>query len=1416
MSDQVKTIFELRADTTQFNRRMTAATKRINDINAALERLKTTTGMSTSQAFAAMSDSLNKTSNSASKATKKLTAMDYVTRRLSVAFGIMIAMRVARWFVRTSIEAVSLSENLEYLITRINALTVNTEFSAKQLSDMITDMSTRYGVAAENIAEGMFFISSAGITGAQSLELLDQATKMSYMGLGDMKNIAMAASAAVNAWSDTNMTAAEATDTLYRTVKYGNMEISGLANTIGRAMPVAATLGISFDELGASVAVMTKYGANAAKSITMIRRFMLALTDPSHQAAEAMEHYGVSAEGLRKTIKEEGLLSAINELVDATHGEFEAITEIIPNIRALVPALVMVKENGGDVAAVFEGMKDKTDDVSKAYSEFADQSKHKTQELSSAWKLFLREFGENLDEGFLNKTKVTLTIALHWWANYFAEIRKMKLVSPFPGSTDEMENTIVKVENAIRKLIGLYKEEIPALASSHNIPEMMSSHGLSDIVDAMDDVDVSLGEVRDSLFNLGIAEADVTEKTVVFHSKLGKTIKRLEEYSKQAQEVINVIHPANAAIAGQSAFDFSDLIDVAAIRQKFKDTEVTFDKFMKDADSKFESFGEKFTDAFGDINRVMGKFMTDFDTDGLVDSWASFGERAGQAFFGALFDFDNSKEQIANAMNKIAGSFDKTGKIGKLVGATLQAGMGAYALYQQTKSGKKLSVMSGVMQGAAAGAAFGVVGMAVGAVVGLVASLMSKKKKYSFGADWTGTGYEAYTSSNVSDPELQSMLGSVTQATRSLHSSFMDMIEMFDDVGLLLITSMSDFNGEFYVEGKNYSEVLQRFIANDLPKRMRGQFWEALVNGFRGLDIGVNADFLNALIEQSDDLLGDAFTQFVMDVVKGATDISNAIEDISFGSVSAEVARGTFESFNVGMNATLHNIDLVQARMSNEMSLDAAARDVSRIAEMTQNARQAEIDMLRQINGISDEIAKSIEQAQELLSLRGLTDLSKLRYFMSGAVDSFEEIGRALNPEDLQESANETSRFLANVTGLFTDEQLWESTVGAFSEAMGGSGSRYLQLLSEAFDVSYDGKTLREFFNDLYESLGTESQAGLDGFTSAVEEWSDVLQNEAAATALAFTGLTSVTEDLSDAVSDLIRTINGEDTSSGGTSGLRSASGRAGGLISVPFEFGHEIMIDPPISDDDLGALDDYGRALDDIRQHELEMLAKIAEAQMRLNDEIFSSIEELALGGMNDLERSIYWSRRLGESFDDLRDAITPEQVTEAAEAAMRDVQGIVSALGEDQLDELATTAFSGLYRGNEWLQRIFDATGLSPEEDETARQFLIRVYQDLQTESDDMFATLREQATIFTDSLLLNTENVTKSFTTLTESADVLAGMFNRMSSTNVNGDFGPTVGNNGVAVVVNVNGTIAPLINTIDARIVRHTVAGRPVVA
>ena len=1412
MSDQVKTIFELRANTTQFNSRMTAATKRIEKMNAALERLKTTTGMSTSQAFAAMGESLNKTSNSASKATKKLTAMNYVTRRLTAAFGIMIAMRVARWFVRTSIEAVSLSENLEYLVTRITALTVNTEFSAKQLSDMITDMSTKYGVAAENIAEGMFFISSAGITGAQSLELLDQATKMSYMGLGDMKNIAMAASAAVNAWSNTNMTAAEATDTLYRTVKYGNMEISGLANTIGRAMPVASTLGISFDELGASVAVMTKYGANAAKSITMIRRFMLALTDPSHQAAEAMEHYGVSAEGLRKTIKEEGLLAAINELVDATHGEFEAITEIIPNIRALIPALVMVKENGGDVAAVFEGMKDKTDDVSKAYGEFADQSKLKTQELSTAWKQFLREYGQGLDEGFLNKTKTTLTIALRFWADHFDKVKKTMKVATLSFNIDDFIYAATKLEGFANKLQRKFNGESPLV----DVKEIIPKEDLTELVNSMDDLDVGLGEVKDSLFDLGIAEADVTEKTVVFHSKLGKTIKRLDEYSKHAQEVIDVIHPANVAIAGQSAFDFSHLINVGAIQKQFSDTKVTFDKFMQDMDDSWKSFGEKFTDAFGDINRVMGKFMTDFDTDGLVDAWASFGERAGQAFFGALFDFDSSKEKLSESMNKLYDKLGLDSKTGETLGNILQAGMGAYALYQQTKSGEKLSAMSGIMQGAAAGAGFGVVGMGVGAVVGLIASLMSKKKKYSFGADWTGTGYESYTSSNIDDPELQSMLGSVTQVTRSLHSSFMDMIEMFDDVGLLLITSMSNFNGEFYIEGKDYSEVLQRFIANDLPKRMRGQFWEALVEGFRGLDIGVNADFFNALIEQSDDLLGDAFTQFVMDVVKGATDISNAIQDISFGSVSAEVARGTFESFNVGMNATLHNIDLIQARMSNELSLDAAARDVSRIAEMTQNARQAEIDMLRQINGISDEIAKSIEQAQEVLSLRGLTDLSKLRYFMSGAVDSFEEIGRALNPEDLQESANETSRFLANITGLFTDEQLWESTIGAFSEAMGGSGSRYLRLLSETFDVSYDGKTLREFFDDLYESLGAESQAGLGGFTSAVEEWSDVFQNEAAATALAFTGLTSVTEDLSDAVSDLIRTINGEDTSSGGTSGLRSASGRAGGLIRIPFEFGHEIMIDPPISDDDLDALDDYGRELNDIRQHELEMLAKIAEAQMRLNDQIFSSIEELALGGMNDLERSIYWSRRLGESFDDLRDAITPEQVTEAAEAAMRDVQGIVSALGEDQLDELASTAFSGLYRGNEWLQRIFDATGISPEEDETARQFLIRVYQDLQNESDDMFATLREQATVFTDSLLVNTENVTKSFTTLTESADVLAGMFNRMSSTNVNGDFGPTVGNNGVAVVVNVNGTIAPLINTIDARIVRHTVAGRPVVA
>ena len=95
----------------------------------------------------------------------------------------------------------------------------------------ILELAPELGKAPRELADALFFVTSAGIRGAEAMEVLEMAGKASAAGLGETKTIADLVTSAMNAYGKENLSAAQATDIVTAAVREGKAEAAELAAT---------------------------------------------------------------------------------------------------------------------------------------------------------------------------------------------------------------------------------------------------------------------------------------------------------------------------------------------------------------------------------------------------------------------------------------------------------------------------------------------------------------------------------------------------------------------------------------------------------------------------------------------------------------------------------------------------------------------------------------------------------------------------------------------------------------------------------------------------------------------------------------------------------------------------------------------------------------------------------------------------------------------------------------------------------------------------------------------------------------------------------------------------------------------------------------------------------------------------------
>lgn len=225
------------------------------------------------------------------------------------------------------------------------------------------------GISLNKAADGLYeTISTLGDHGKRTQKIFKTIAIAAKTGGTSVSDSADMIATAMNGYGkSSNAAAQKVSDLAFKTVKLGKTTFPELAHSMASLFPLGHTLGVSYEELFATMATATtSFAGNTAEASTQIKGLLTAFIKPS-KAMQAFydRHHTTGAE----LIKQKGLAGAI-KMVQKEAGK-DGLKDYFKNVRGLTAALGLsgkgmkkyekyLKEMKHSHGATYEAMKKKS------------------------------------------------------------------------------------------------------------------------------------------------------------------------------------------------------------------------------------------------------------------------------------------------------------------------------------------------------------------------------------------------------------------------------------------------------------------------------------------------------------------------------------------------------------------------------------------------------------------------------------------------------------------------------------------------------------------------------------------------------------------------------------------------------------------------------------------------------------------------------------------------------------------------------------------------------------------------------------------------------------------------------------------------------------------------------------------------
>lgn len=329
--------------------------KQILALNEAYRTLKTSGTASVQELAQAQANLARKTA----EITQGTSLLGGSMRDLQLATVATIASTAA--FAGALRSVIVASAQYQQGVAAIASITTLNTQQLETLGRGVQDISKTIGIDAVTSFKALYTIIGSGIPPDNALKVLETSAKNAVAGLTTIENSARIGVQVLNAYGLQVNDLDRVYDLLFATVRDGVISFEELADKFGLVLPAARTAGVTLEELGASVVVLTRNGLNAPRTMVALEGAIKQLAAPTAEAADEMRRLGIEYKGFLPTIEQLAKLNlsadSLRRLIPDVEGQ-RAIATLRREVPLLKRSVDELTNSAGAAEKAFNDLKD--------------------------------------------------------------------------------------------------------------------------------------------------------------------------------------------------------------------------------------------------------------------------------------------------------------------------------------------------------------------------------------------------------------------------------------------------------------------------------------------------------------------------------------------------------------------------------------------------------------------------------------------------------------------------------------------------------------------------------------------------------------------------------------------------------------------------------------------------------------------------------------------------------------------------------------------------------------------------------------------------------------------------------------------------------------------------------------------------
>jgi hypothetical protein len=201
--------------------------------------------------------------------------------------------------------------------------------------------TNKFQATTAQLASAAYEVQSAGFTkNADTAKILDAALKGSVGGFSDVTTVSKATISVLNAYGQSADKAASIVDKFTAVQQSGLITVDQYASQISKVAPIAASAGVSLDQLNGFIATATASGVPVEATFSGLRQALASTIKPTKQASDEAARLGIEFNSVAlKTKGLNGILTDIKNSGKATGETFTTLFGSIEAVAAIQPAI---------------------------------------------------------------------------------------------------------------------------------------------------------------------------------------------------------------------------------------------------------------------------------------------------------------------------------------------------------------------------------------------------------------------------------------------------------------------------------------------------------------------------------------------------------------------------------------------------------------------------------------------------------------------------------------------------------------------------------------------------------------------------------------------------------------------------------------------------------------------------------------------------------------------------------------------------------------------------------------------------------------------------------------------------------------------------------------------------------------------